>query len=154
MDVPYANASSGHAARDEISRLLRLMGASKVGFMDEYETSSVLVAFEHRGRQVQLRASAKGWAAMHLRRNPWNTRRKTDRKQYEQKALNQGMIAINSILRDWVKGMVTAIECDIFTFDTAFLPYMITEDGRTVAEVVLEAGGSLNLLPPPKDGGQ
>ena len=116
MDAPYANASSGHAARDEISRLLRLMCASRVGFMDEYETSSVLVAFEHRGRQVQFRASAKGWAAMHLRRNPWNTRRKTDRKQYEQKALNQGMIANNSILRDWVKGAVMTPRTQKITF--------------------------------------
>ena len=89
---------------------------------------------------------------MYLRRNPWNTRRKTERRQYEQKALNQGMIAINSILRDWVKGMVTAIECDIFTFDTDFMPYMITEDGRTVAEIVLDPANSLNLLPPPREG--
>jgi hypothetical protein len=61
----------------------------------------------HRGRQVQLRASAKGWAQMYLKENPWTYNRRSTRTEYEQAALQQGHIAINSVLRDWIKGQVT-----------------------------------------------
>ncbi|MEO1206411.1 MAG: hypothetical protein AAFV45_08760, partial [Pseudomonadota bacterium] len=65
--VPYENASSGAKAREEITSLLRRMGCESVGFMDDFESYTVLLAFKHRGRDVQLRASAKGWAQMYLK---------------------------------------------------------------------------------------
>ncbi len=58
------------------------------------------------------------------------------------------MIAVNSILRDWIKGQVVAIETGILTFDHVFLPYMLTHDGRTVAEVAYDP--KLGLLPTPE----
>jgi thiamine biosynthesis lipoprotein ApbE len=61
--IPYEKATSGAAARDEISRLLRRMGCESVGFMDQFDRHSVTLAFQHRGRPIQLEASAKGWAA-------------------------------------------------------------------------------------------
>jgi hypothetical protein len=70
MGVPYASAKSGLAAREEITKLLSRFGCSSVGFMDDFAEHSVLLAFSHRGRAVQLRASAKGWAQMFLKENP------------------------------------------------------------------------------------
>lgn len=146
MGVPYASAKSGLAARDEITKLLSRFGCSSVGFMDDFEEKSVLLAFKHRGRAVQLRASAKGWAQMYLKENPWSYRRSGTRQDYEQKAVEQGLIAINSILRDWVKGQLTAVECGILSFEAVFLPYMLTNDGRPLIERVQ----SENLLPAPE----
>ena len=71
INVPYASASTGQKAREEISKILRRLGCESVGFMDEYATSEVLLAFTHRGRSVQLRASAKGWAQLYLKVRPW-----------------------------------------------------------------------------------
>ena len=34
------------------------------------------------------------------------------------------------LLRDWVKGQVTAAECGATDFETAFLPFMLLPDGR------------------------
>jgi len=79
-NTPYASATSGAAARDEITRLLRRFGCESVGFMDDFERHEIILAFNHRGRQMQLRASAKGWAAMYLKENPWTSRRKGNRK--------------------------------------------------------------------------
>jgi hypothetical protein len=31
--------------------------------------------------------------------------------------LRQGHVAVNSILRDWVKGQMTAVECGILSFE-------------------------------------
>ena len=41
---------------------------------------------------------------------------------------SQGMVAVNSVQR------VTAIESGILVFDHVFLPYMLTDNGQTVAE--------------------
>lgn len=145
--VPYEGASSGAAAREEITRLLRRMGCEKVGFMDDFDRHEVLLAFEHRGRPVQLRASAKGWAAMYLRAKPYTTRTRCPRAEYEARALRQGLVAVNSILRDWVKGQVVAVECGIMSFEAVFVPHMLTHDGRSVLERIIEA----KMLPAPAD---
>ena len=119
--IPYASAQSGAAARDEVAKVLRRFGCESVGFMDDFDRHEVLLAFTHRGRQMQLRASAKGWAQMYLRENPWNPRRRATKQEHEQAALRQGQVAVNSILRDWIKGQVTAVECGILSFEVVFL---------------------------------
>ena len=143
--IPYASAKSGTAAREEITKILRRFGCESVGFMDDFAEQSVLLAFTHRGRQVQLRASAKGWAQMYLKENPWGPRRRGPRQDYEAAVLRQGLIAVNSILRDWVKGQVTAVECGVLSFEAVFLPHMLTGDGRPMLERLREE----KLLPAP-----
>jgi len=98
MSVPYASATTGAAACDEITKILRRFGCESVGFMDNFD--KVLLAFVHRGRSVQLRASAKGWAQLYLKENPWTSRRRNGKHETEQAALRQWHTACNSILRD------------------------------------------------------
>lgn len=144
--TPYATATSGANARGEIVKILQRFGCESVGFMDDFAEHSVMLAFKHRGRPVQLTASAKGWAQMYLKENPWSHRRRGNRVEWEQAALRQGQIAINSILRDWVKGQITAVECGILSFEAVFMPYMLTDNGQPLYERI----SSLNLLPPPQ----
>jgi hypothetical protein len=141
--TPYSGATSGVAARDEITRLLRRFGCSSIGFMDNYNEHEVLLAFEHRGRQMHLRVSAKGWAAMYLREHPYNYRHKGGEQRHRERALAQGQIAVNSILRDWIKGQLVAIECGVLSFEQVFMPYLVTHDGRTIAERADQLGGLL-----------
>lgn len=144
--IPYENAKSGMAARDEITKLLRKFGCESVGFMDDFDDNTVILAFKHHGRGVQLRASAKGWAALFLKEKPWSSRKRKRRLDYEQDALRQGIVSVNSILRDWVKGQVTAVECGMIPFEAVFMAHTITNDGRPLYERV----SSMNLLPPPE----
>ena len=102
--------------------------------MDDYAKHEVILAFKHRGVAMQLHASAKGWAQMWLKQNPWMYRHRTPRGDYEQAALRQGHIAVNSMLRDWVKAQVTIIECGILSFEAVFMPYMLGSDGRPLIE--------------------
>lgn len=144
MTVPYADASSGAKARDEIIKVLRRFGCESIGFMDDFENHELLLAFKQRGRHVQLRASAKGWAQLWLKEHPYNrARSRRTLKDHQDRALRQGLIAINSILRDWIKGQMTAVECGILSFEAVFLPYMLTHDGRPLIERLKEQG----LLP-------
>jgi hypothetical protein len=116
--------------------------------MDDFDHHEVILAFKHRGRPIQLRASAKGWTQLYLKEHPYRSAYARKSKQaYEEAALRQGDIAINSILRDWVKGQVTAVECGILSFEAVFMPYMLTNDGRPLMERVLE--DRPELLPPP-----
>jgi len=140
MGTPYAEATTGDNARGEITRLLRRFGCEQIGFMDNYEQHEIVLAFRHRGRNMHLRASAKGWAALYMKENPWNARRKSSQQMWQQRALAQGQIAVNSILRDWVKGQVMAIETGILSFEAVFAPYMILTDGRTVIERLTAEG--------------
>jgi hypothetical protein len=140
MTVPYAGASSGGQAREEIIRILRRFGCESIGFMDDFEHHELLLAFSHRGRQVQMRANAKGWAQMALKEEPYTSRRRDSKVEYERKLMAQGLVAVNSILRDWIKGQMTAVECGILSFEAVFLPYMLTNDGRPVMERIKESG--------------
>jgi len=138
--TPYAEATSGVAARDDVTKLLRRFGCESIGWMDDYEKHEVLLAFRHRGRHMQLRASAKGWAALYLREHPYNYRHKHGEAEHRARALAQGQVAVNSILRDWIKGQIIAIETGILSFETVFMPYMITNDRRPMYERVEQLG--------------
>jgi microsomal dipeptidase-like Zn-dependent dipeptidase len=89
MKLPYASARAKHA-RDQITAMLRRFGCEQVGIGDDFSTHEVVLAFTHRGREVKLRASAKGWAQMYLKQRPWNAKRRVTPREYEQLALRQG----------------------------------------------------------------
>lgn len=144
--IPYASATSDMRAREEIRKILSRFGCESIGFMDDNARHEVLLAFTHRGRQIQLNVSARGWAQMWLKENPYSVHRHMTRHEYEQKALQQGRIATNSILRDWVKAQITIIESGIVSFEAVFMPFMLTADGRTVIERIKDS----NLLPSPE----
>jgi hypothetical protein len=146
--TPYANATSGIKAREEIAKILRRFGCEEVGFLDKYDEQDVLLAFSYRGRRVEMKVSAKGWAAMWLKENPWSHRMRHSQEEHRQKALKQGLVAVNSILRDWVKSQISAVECGILSFEEVFLPFMLTGSGQTVIERVRS---SPELLPPRRD---
>lgn len=147
MALPYENATTGDRAIQEIQKSLRAFGCTKFATGTDYESGEVFIQFEHRGRRVELSASARGYAAAWLRHNPWNNRRKANKKEHEERALEIGGIAVYSILRDWVKGQVTAIEIGVLTFESAFLSHLVLPNGRRVIEEI-EARG---MLPAPSD---
>ena len=87
MSVPYETATSGERARGEIRKHLQRFGCETVGFMDEFAPSSGCCwRSQWRGHRVQLRASARGRAELHLRENPWNNRRRCSEQEWEERA--------------------------------------------------------------------
>lgn len=143
MSLPYENATSGDKAIGEIQKMLRAFGCQRFATGEDYESGELFIQFEHRGRQVQLKASARGYAAAWLRAHPYGPRVRASRADHEAKALKIGGIAVYSILRDWVKGQVTAIEIGMLTFEAAFLSHILLPSGVTVIEHVQ----SQKLLP-------
>lgn len=147
MALPYENTTSGERAVTDMQKILRGFGCSKFGHMLNFDDGELLVQFEHRGRPVSIKASINGYAAAWLKEHPYSNRMRCTRAQHEAKAKEIGGIAVYSILRDWIKGQVTAIETGILTFEGAFLGQILLGNGRTVLEEV----SSNNLLPAPKE---
>jgi hypothetical protein len=139
MALPYENATSGKNALGDIQKILKEFGAKSFGSMENFETGELLVQFEWRDRRVSVKASGKGYAAAWLKHHPWSERMKLNRISYERKAVAQGMISVYSILRDWIKGQLTAVETGILTFEGAFLGQIMLPSGRTVLEEAEES---------------
>jgi len=145
--LPYASATSGQKAIEDIRRTIQAFGCSKFAPMEDFHAGTVTIQFEYRGRMVQVSASVKGYASAYLRAHPWTTRMRKTRQQHEEAALKQGQIAVWSILRDWIKGQVTAVETGVLSFDAAFLGQILLPSGETVHEHIAHK----NLLPKPEE---
>ena len=113
--------------------------------MTDVESGEVLVQFEYRGLPVSVRASVKGYAAALLKRKPYTHRTRSSRVEHERKAKEQAAISVYSVLRDWVKGQITAVETGVLSFEGAFLGQIMLPSGKTV----LEEAKHKHMLPEP-----
>lgn len=134
MTLPYENATSGQRAIADMQKILRGFGASSFGVMEDFDRGEVIVQFLWRGRQVSIKASWKGYAAAFLRRHPQGPRAKLTKAEYDRRAMRQAGISVYSILRDWIKGQVTAVEVGMLSFEGAFLGQILLPSGETVLE--------------------
>lgn len=147
MPLPYENATSGERALGEIQKLLRGFGCNKFGSMIDDAEGTILVQFEYNGRQCSVKASIKGYATAWLKEHPpviYQTdinagRDKNKRLAAEKKAMDIASVAVYSILRDRIKGQITAIETGILSFEGAFLgQILLGNSGKTVLEHVVK----------------
>jgi len=136
MSLPYENATSGNNAIQDMQKTLRSFGCQSFGHMLDYSTGELLVQFEYRGRKVSVRANSNGYAVAWLREHPHTSRTRSTLKEHQAKAKQIAEIAIYSILRDWIKGQVTAVETGILSFEAAFLAQILLQSGQTVLEHV------------------
>ena len=120
----------------QLQRALGKFGCQSFGSGVDAERGVTTVWFRWRDRDVRLEASWKGYAQA-LRR---------DRPRYGEKdAIEQARVSVCSVLRDWTKAQITAIESGVMSFESAFMPHMLLKDGRRV----VDAAQAANLLPPP-----
>lgn len=147
MPLPYESATAGTSALAEINKVLTKFGCQQFGTMTDIENGELIVQFKHRGRNVTARASYRGYAAAYMKEHPWTHRMRGTRIDHEKRALKQAEISVCSVLRDWIKGQVMAIETGILTFEGAFLGQILLPNGQTV----LQAAEANNLLPAPKE---
>lgn len=146
MSIPYATATAGDKALVDLQRTLFKFGCQSFGTMTDTENGKTIVQFRWHGREISLEASWKGYAAAWLKEHPYSHRTQGTRAAHEAKALEQAKKSVCSVLRDWVKGQTTAVECGIMSFDAAFMPHMLLPSGQRVVDYMKEA----KLLPSPE----
>lgn len=135
MSLPYENATSGANALDDIRKVLVRFGCARFGTMTDNERGELIVQFTYRNRDVTVRANFKGYAAAWLAEYPYNSsRHRRTKAQHEARAFDQAQVSVCSVLRDWIKGQITAVEVGILSFDGAFLGQILLPNGQTVLE--------------------
>lgn len=144
MALPYENATSGAGALEEIAKVLKRFGCTRFGTMTDSAAGELIVQFTARGRDVTVKASVRGYAAAWLKEHPYSSRTRATEKQHQARALEQAEISACSILRDWIKGQITAVEVGLVSFEGAFLGQLLLPSGKTVHEHT-EAAGLLQL---------
>lgn len=147
MGLPYENATSGEKAVGEIRKVLLAFGASRFGVMDDIEKGTVLIQFAYQGRDVSVEASINGYAARWLKEHPYTSRTRVSQVEHERRAQEQAAVSVYSVLRDWIKGQVTAVETQMLSFEGAFLGQIMLPSGKTVLEHV----ESQRMLPGPQE---
>lgn len=133
--IPYAEAVAGPNAIQEIQKTLAAFGCSSFGAMTDNDRGCMIVMFKWRDQQVQLEASWSGYVQL-LQKAGWRDK---------EKALRQAKTSVCSVLRDWVKGQTTAVECGVISFHEAFMPHMVLPNGQRV----IEAARNAKILPQP-----
>ena len=147
--LPYENATSGKNAIGEIQKLLRSFGVASVGTLEDFEKGEVIVQFKLRERIVTIKASFRGYASAWLRIHPHTPRSRMSEAEHRRRALKLGETAVWSILRDWIKGQITAVEVGMLSFEGAFLAQLVLATGETVLERIEKS--DMLALPPPGD---
>lgn len=136
MSIPYATATAGDRALMQLQKDLAKFGCASFGTAVDAERGMTIVSFKWRERVVRLEASWKGYAQALLRERP---------AMRESSALAQAQVSVCSVLRDWTKAQITAVEAGVMSFEAAFMPHMLLKDGRRV----LDAASAQGLLPAP-----
>lgn len=147
MGLPYETATAGEKALADICKTLQAFGCAGFGTYTDEERGCIRVQFRWRNRDISLEANWKGYAVAWQKAHPWSYRSRDTRQEYDQKALRQARTSVCSVLRDWVKGQVTAVECGIMSFEAAFMPHMLLPSGERLIDRVQAS----NLLAPPDD---
>ena len=145
--LPYENSTAGDKALAELQKVLAKFGCQTFGTMTDAERGMTIVQFKWHNRQISLEASWKGYAAAWLKAHPYNWNSRVTKEQHHKRALDQAQMSVCSVLRDWVKGQVVAIECGVMSFDAAFMPHMLLPSGMRVIDKVQAD----NLLPAPPE---
>lgn len=138
MALPYETATSGKRAIAEMQKILQHFGCASFGVMNDYDKGELIVQFKYRARDIIVKANLRGYAAAWLKEHPYGHLMRKSRVDHERQAMNVAGVAVYSILRDWIKGQVTAIETGILTFEGAFLGQILLPNGRTVLEAAQE----------------
>lgn len=134
MTLPYENATSGERALAETQKLLQRFGVQSFGSMVDYEHEALIVQFKYRDFQVHIEASMRGYAAAWLRAHPWSRRIRKTLTDHEREAQRVARSAVYSIVRDWIKGQITAVETGIISFEGAFLGQLMLPTGETALQ--------------------
>jgi hypothetical protein len=141
----YTTIKKPEETVSEIGQLLSQWGVSAI--MTEYDgrqVSAVAFKIEIDGKPLSFRLPCN-WRAVHQVLVTHNANRKrTKRNGYMQiekridDSEEQSIKVAWRIIQDWIVAQMALVEVNMATVPQIFLPYVITRDGRTLAEKVFD----------------
>lgn len=128
----YTTSVSADKTVAEISRLLAKAGAKAI--MHEYDDNGYIVSLSFK---LELNGQPMGFKLP----TDWRPVQKTlesQRVERRYKTQEQALKVAWRITKDWVEAQLAIIETRMVKTEQVFLPYAVTNDGRTVFERVGE----------------
>lgn len=138
--------------KGEIERIIQQYGAT--GFATGWRGTQASIQFEMNDRRVRFALPLPDRTAREFTHTPGKNlkRHPIDVAKHWEQACRQRWRAL--LLA--IKAKLEAVECGIVTFDEEFMPYLVTENGMTIAErivpqltSIIQTGNLPPLLPGP-----
>lgn len=128
-------------SKDDITKLLREWGADRVAWQEDFKNGVILLGFvwTKDTRQFGARIEVRLMTEKEIREAPENLDKRTHKPsevRIAQALERQGRSEMRLLLL-WLKAAFNAVEAGIVTPETLFMPFFITVDGETVADVIL-----------------
>lgn len=132
---PYAEATnvSEERSQSELKSMLRRAGSETIAIAEEADQVGILFRLRSISYRVQITLPDRN--AAEFTRSPSGKRKRTDDQAWA--AWEQETRRLWRCLVLVLKAKLTAVRDGVATVETEFLPYMVMQDGRTVAEAAL-----------------
>jgi len=143
MILNYTTEVPVEKSLGEITSLLVRKGARTIS--SEFDDAGAIIAVSFilvvggLPARFKLPSNPGGVAQAMLREQPYTTRRRGTREQYEASVLAQATRVSWRILKDWVEAQLALIESEQAEMGQVFLPYAVAEDGRTAYQHFIES---------------
>ena len=138
-NLPYANSLANPVqAQARIKSMLIKFGVDRISFAEDLKARTVIVNFQYKNYPVHLPVDYGRLAEVYMEGDPWSHRKRGTREAYEQKKRETAYRASFSLLEDFLKGMITIAQMEIFTFEEMFFAYFINDQGVRFGEIARE----------------
>ena len=151
--LPYSTSKSDPAkAQKRIREMLLKFGVDRIIFDDNFKQFELAVMFVYKDYPVRLPVNYGKLAEMYLKEDPYTSRKHCARDEWDADKRDIAYRASFSLLEDFLKGLVTMVEMDIFSFEEIFISYFTDNQGQRLGEVLLKnlpelIKGKLALMP-------
>ena len=138
----YTTKVSVEKTIGEIHKILAAHGAKAI--LNEYDDKGNILAVSFRilvgEKLVAFRLPSDWRPVLEILKD----NRKVPRKLLTQE---QALRVSWRIIKDWIEAQMAIVETNMVTLDQVFLPYAVTDDGRTIYERIKGVNFSLKMLP-------
>ena len=138
MTLPYQNSSTDPSkAQGRIQATLRKFGVNRIIFDDDIENCTINIMFQYNNLPVSLPVNYRVLGEKFLAEQPYTSRRRGSRADYEFAMYEKAFKASYAMLEDLVKSMISIVNVGVYSFEEVFLGFFMGKDGRRVSEVLV-----------------
>lgn len=136
---PYSGSTADPTrAQRRIREMLQQFGVQRVAFDEDFEHATLAVMFKYNDYPVRLPVDYGKLAHMYIDDDPWTSRKRVSEEDWIHSKREIAYRAAFSLLEDFLKGLVTMVEMEVFSFEEIFISYFTNNQGQRFGEVFVK----------------
>ena len=136
--VAYSGSKVSVArSQERIRKMFMRYGVEAFQFSEAPLHGALQVSFQWRGLNIRLPFSVEALTVALLADEPWSSRRRSTRDEYEAKLRHTASQTIWRHVENWLKAQFDAIDTGIIGFAEAFMGGVVDNQGRCLRDVVV-----------------